>query len=143
MAAVGAGALCLVGCAVISGRQDPTRTISIPPAPLSALVVIVDPDSAGALHGIGALLTGTGRAYEHVFVIDASSGAVLASGTAPRAPRMLMPDPPVLPHDPTSFERASYRRATESYQVALRHEMADLRLRQRRDLAAWTASAVA
>lgn len=143
MAAMGVVALCVAGCGIVSGPRAPATIISPEPAPRSALTVIVDPALRGSVQEVGALLRDTGRPRERVFVVDASSGAVLASSTAPQAPGLRIPGIPALPRNPTSFQRAIYRRAMSRYRAILRQDRANLRLRQRSELAAWAAAVAA
>ncbi len=144
LAAAGALALFLAGCGLIPARSAPARTLRGRPAPPSALTVIVNPSAPGTAHEVGSLLAVTARPGERVFVIDASSDQVLASSAAPPVPILRVPGPPAgIPAHATSFQRARWKLAMAAYQVSLRHDGAQLRLRQRQTLAAWAASVAA
>jgi len=105
--------------------------------------MIADPAEAGVPDKVRALLRATGRPGEHVFVIDASSGAVLDASTAPPAPRLRLPGAPELQRNPTDFQRGVYRHAMSRYRAIVRLDRAQLRRRQLRELAAWAATVAA
>jgi outer membrane protein OmpA-like peptidoglycan-associated protein len=54
-----------------------------------------------------------------------------------------VPDPPVAPQHPTSFQRASYNHAVATYHTTVARDRAALLSRQRGQLAAWAESLVA
>ena len=120
-----------------------TRNLRLAPASPSVLVVITDPESVTCMRATGALVEGTVRAGERVIILSARGGAPLASGKAPGSPATSVPDPPVAPRHPTSFQRARYDQAVRKYRITVSRDRAALLSRQRGRLRAWAASLVA
>jgi outer membrane protein OmpA-like peptidoglycan-associated protein len=131
------------GCGLVHPAPSSMWEIRVRAQRASALVLVVDPASAGNTAAAIATLTSTSRVGEHLIVIDDRTGAVLASSTAPTAPPMTISlRRPVLPEHPTPFQRARYLRARGAFRATVRAARSSLRRRQRRVLAAWVASAV-
>lgn len=75
--------------------------------------------------------------------LSTKGGTPLASGKAPGSPTTSVPDPPVAPRYPTSFQRARYDQAVQKYLATVSLDQAALRSRQQGRLWAWAASLVA
>jgi outer membrane protein OmpA-like peptidoglycan-associated protein len=132
------------GCKILpQSHPQGTRSLSLAPASPSVLVVITDPQSATVMRATGALVEGTVRAGERVIILSARGGAPLAEGKAPPSPATSVPDPPVAPQHPTSFQRASYNHAVATYRATVTRDHAALLSRQRGQLTAWAESLVA
>ena len=100
------------GCRVLpQSHPQGTWNLRLAPASPSVLVVITDPEPVTVMRATGALVGGTVRAGELVIILSAKGGAPLASGKAPGSPIISVPDPPVAPQHPTSFQRARYDQA--------------------------------
>ena len=134
----------LSGCKVLSqSHPQGTRNLRLVSASPSVLVVITDPESAIVMRATGALVEGTVRTGERVIILSARGGAPLASGKAPGSPATSVPNPPVAPRHPTTFQRARYNQAVQKYRTTVARDRAALLSRQRGRLAAWAASLVA
>ena len=134
----------LSGCKVLSqSHPQGTRNLRLVSASPSVLVVITDPESAIVMRATGALVEGTVRTGERVIILSASGGAPLVSGKAPGSPATSVPNPPVAPRHPTTFQRARYNQAVQKYRTTVARDRAALLSRQRGRLAAWAASLVA
>jgi outer membrane protein OmpA-like peptidoglycan-associated protein len=131
------------GCKILpQSHPQGTRSLRLAPASPSVLVVITDPQSATVVRATGALVEGTVRAGERVIILSARGGAPLAEGKAPPSPATSVPDPPVVPQHPTSFQRASYNHAVATYHTTVARDRAELLTRQRGQLRAWAESLV-
>jgi outer membrane protein OmpA-like peptidoglycan-associated protein len=132
------------GCKVLpQSHQQGTRNLRLAPASPSVLVVITDPQSAAVMRATGALVEGAVRGRERVIILSTRGGAPLAEGKAPPSPTVSVPDPPVAPKHPTSFQRASYNHAVATYRTTVARDRAELLSRQRGQLRAWAESLVA
>lgn len=132
------------GCKILpQSHPQGTRSLRLAPASPSVLVVITDPQSATVMRATGALVEGTVRPGERVIILSARGGVSLAEGKAPPSPSTSVPDPPVAPQHPTSFQRASYNHAVATYHTTVARDRAALLSRQRGQLAAWAESLVA
>ena len=132
------------GCKILpQSHPQGTRSLRLAPASPSVLVVMTDPQSATVMRATGALVEGTVRAGERVIILSARGGAPLAEGKAPPSPAASVPDPPVVPQHPTSFQRASYNHAVATYHTTVARDRAELLTRQRGHLRAWAESLVA
>ena len=132
------------GCKILpQSHPQGTRSLRLAPASPSVLVVITDPQSATVMRATGALVEGTVRPGERVIILSARGGVSLAEGKAPPSPAVSVPDPPVEPQHPTSFQRASYNHAVATYHTTVARDRAALLSRQRGQLAAWAESLVA
>ena len=132
------------GCRVLpQSHPQGTRNLRLAPDSPSVLVVITDPESVTGMRATGALVEGTVRAGERVIILSARGGAPLASGKAPPSRATSVPDPPVAPQHPTSFQRARYDQAVKKYRMTVARDRAALLSRQRGRLRAWAASLVA
>ena len=131
------------GCKVLP-QSHPQGTQSLKPATAgpSVLVVIVDPESVSAMRATGALVESTVRAGERIIILSAKGGRLLASSKAPGSPATSVPDPPVAPQHPTSFQRARYNQALQHYRNTVSRDRAALLKRQQGRLRAWSASLV-
>ena len=144
MMALGVLLWSLSGCKVLSqSHPQGTRNLRLVSASPSVLVVITDPESTVVMRATGALVEGTVRTGERVIILSARGGAPLASGKAPGSPATSVPDPPVAPRHPTTFQRARYNQAVQKYRTTVARDRAALLSRQRGQLAAWAASLVA
>ena len=144
MLAVGVLLAGISGCRVLQqGHAQGTRSLRLAAASPSVLVVIADPGSVTVMRATGALVEGTVRAGERVIILSARGGAPLASGKAPGSLTASVPDPPVAPRHPTSFQRVRYDQAVEKYRTTVARDRAALLIRQRGRLRAWAASVVA
>lgn len=144
MVALGVLLASLSGCRVLSqSHPQGTRHLRLVSASPSVLVVITDPESAVVMRATGALVEGTVRTRERVIILSTRGGAPLASGKAPDSPATSVPDPPVAPRHPTTFQRARYSQAVQRYRTTVARDRAALLGRQRGRLAAWAASLVA
>jgi outer membrane protein OmpA-like peptidoglycan-associated protein len=132
------------GCKVLSqGHPQGTRSLKLATVDPSVLVVIVDPESVPAMRATGALVESTVRAGERIIILSAKGGALLASSKAPGSPATSVPDPPVAPQHPTSFQRARYNQALQQYRNTVSRDRAVLLRQQQGRLRAWAASLVA
>ena len=132
------------GCRITSGYPRAMRTLALPAAKTSALVIIANFGSPRAMRATGALAAGSARPGERLLVLSAQGGAILASAQAPLSPGMQVAQPPgSLPAHPTSFQKARYGQAVQRYEKAMLRETATLRRRQQEELAAWARSVVA
>lgn len=132
------------GCKILpQSHPQGTRSLRLAPASPSVLVAITDPQSATVMRATGALVEGTVRAGERVIILSARDGAPLAEGKAPPSPTVSVPDPPVAPRHPTSFQRASYNHAAATYRTTVARDWAELLSRRRGQLRAWAESLVA
>ena len=144
MMALGVLLASLSGCKILPpGHPQGTWHLRLAAASPSVLVVMADPESATVMRATGALVEGTVRAGERVIILSARGGALLASGKAPGSPATSVPDPPVEPRHPTTFQRARYNQAVRKYRTTVARDRAALLSRQRGRLAAWAASLVA
>lgn len=139
-----AGALALAAnltsCGLLhnDGHAQAARTLSLPAAKPTELIVITDQRMPSAMQAASALLAGTVRAGEHVVIIGDRSGALLASSVAPAPPSTEAPKSPTpLPSDPTNFQKARHTQAVQQYQQALQQAWQSLRYRQQAELASW------
>lgn len=143
-ALLGTGLLAMAasGCTLLQPKPHGTVLMGSRAQP-SALVVVLDRRSASARFEFGKLVPATVRADENILVIDAASGERLGTFTAPAFPRLRVPAPPAaLPSDPTSYERAKYRKAMAAWQATVAHDTAKARAAERQRLAAWAATIV-
>lgn len=133
------------GCGLMPMKAaGTTRTLGLPAARPSVLVVITDQGSPQAMSSAGALITATAQAGERIVVLGDRGGAVLASSVAPAQPTATVPGPPApLPAHPTSFQKARYAQAVRDYAAAVRRAKSRLQARQQRELASWAGSVVA
>ena len=132
------------GCKILpQSHPQGTRSLRLASASPSVLVVITDPQSATVMRATGALVEGTVHAGERVIILSARGGAPLAEGKAPPSPAVSVPDLPVAPQHPTSFQRASYNHAVATYRITVARDRAALLGRQRGQLAAWAESLLA
>jgi outer membrane protein OmpA-like peptidoglycan-associated protein len=146
IAGAAALALSLPSCALPLPTRPPTASAVTAPAPRrSVLVVVTDQDSAAAMKAAAALVTATAHTGERVLVLSDRDGAVLATSQAPPSPiiRVGTAPPPSLPDHPTSFQQASYARAMQRYEAALRQARAVLAQHQRAGLSAWARAVMA
>ncbi len=143
-AALGALALCLSGCAFLSGQPSShSGTDTLPAARPSVLIVITNPDSPAALRTTASLIASTARTGERVIILG-EGGATLAASTAPPPPSVQAPAPPApLGQQPTSFQRARYATALRQYKAAVQTAEATLRHLQQAELTAWALRVVA
>jgi len=127
------------GCGLLPVPRPVTaRTLTLPAARSSVLVIITDQGSSTAMEITGALLGGSARAGERVIVLGDRGGALLASSMAPVQPSQRAPEPPApLPAHPTSFQKARYQKAAQAYQAELKRARQSLQDRQRAGLASW------
>ena len=127
MMAVGVLLAGISACRVLpQSHPQSTRNLRLAPASPSVLVVITDPESVTGMRATGALVAGTVRAGERVIILNARGGAPLASGKAPGSPAISVPDPPVAPQHPTSFQRARYDHAVRKYRTTVSRDRAAL-----------------
>jgi outer membrane protein OmpA-like peptidoglycan-associated protein len=132
------------GCKILpQSHPQGTWRLRLVQASPSVLVVSTDPQSATVMRATGALVEGTVRAGERVIILSARGGAPLAEGKAPPSPTVSVPDPPVVPRHPTSFQRASYNHALAAYRTTVARDRVALLSRQRGQLRAWAESLVA
>lgn len=132
------------GCKILpQSHPQGTRSLKLAAASPSVLVVITDPESVLIMRATGALVESTVRAGERVIILSAKGGAPLASGKAPGSATASVPDPPVAPRHPTSFQRARYDQEVQKYRNTLSRDRAALLSRQQGRLMAWAASLVA
>lgn len=132
------------GCKILPQSHPPgTRSLKLAAASPSVLVVITDPESVPIMRATGALVESTVRAGERVIILSAKGGAPLASGKAPGSATASVPDPPVAPRHPTSFQRARYDQEVQKYRNTLYRDRVALLSRQQGRLRAWAASLVA
>ena len=132
------------GCKILpQSHPQGTRSLKLAAASPSVLVVITDPESVPIMRATGALVESTVRAGERVIILSAKGGAPLASGKAPGSATASVPDPPVAPRHPTSFQRARYHQEVQKYRNTLSRDRAALLSRQQGRLMAWAASLVA
>jgi outer membrane protein OmpA-like peptidoglycan-associated protein len=137
--------LCLSSCGLLP-RPHPAeaRTLTLPEAHPSVLIVITDPDSPAAMRETASLIAATARAGERVVILDDHAGTALATSTAPAPPSVGVPAPPSpLPRHPTSFQKARYATAVRQYGVAVQRAEARLRQLQEARLTAWAARTAA
>jgi len=145
-----AGALALAASLTSCGflakdsHSQAASVLTLPAVGPTDLIVITDPETPSAMRSVGALLSDTARAGEHVIIIDDRGGALLASSVAPTPPSVEAPQPPTaLPADPTSFQKARHTQATQQYQQALQQAWRALRYRQQTELTTWMEGVVA
>lgn len=132
------------GCRITSGHAQAMRTLVLPAAKTSVLVIITDSGSPRAMRATGALAVGSARPGERLLILSAQDGAVLASAQATPSPSMQVAQPPAgLPAHPTSFQKARYAQAVQQYQKTVLRDTAALRSQQQEEVAAWARSAVA
>jgi hypothetical protein len=132
------------GCRITSGHPQAMRTLVLPSAKTSVLVIITDSGSSRAMRATGALAISSARPGERLLILSAHDGAVLASSQAPPSPGMQVAEPPAVPPaHATSFQKARYAQAVQQYQKTMLADMATLRSQQQEELAAWARSAVA
>jgi outer membrane protein OmpA-like peptidoglycan-associated protein len=132
------------GCKILpQNHPQGTRSLKLAASSPSVLVVITDPESVPIMRATGALVESTVRAGERVIILSAKGGAPLASGKAPGSATAAVPDPPVAPRHPTSFQRARYDQEVQKYRNTLSGDRAALLSRQQGRLMAWAASLVA
>jgi outer membrane protein OmpA-like peptidoglycan-associated protein len=79
----------------------------------------------------------------HVYIIDLATGVVIYSGVGPEPGRERVAGPPMLQHDPTTFQRRQFRKATRDYRGMLRRDVTALRRQQRLKEDALAAAAAA
>jgi outer membrane protein OmpA-like peptidoglycan-associated protein len=144
MVLLSALALGLSGCRLSLSRAQGQRTVFLPPSHASVLVIVTDPASASAMRATGALVAASARPREQVIIVSSAGGAVLASSRAPDPPGVQVLAPPApLASRPTSFQKARYQQALQHYQTAVLRGRAELRTRERQQLAVWATSTVA
>lgn len=131
-----AGSLPSCGLVQVS-KVESGRVLRLHPARPSDLIVITDQATSTAMKRTDALLVGSVRAAEHVIIIGDRGGALLGSSMAPAPPSMRVPDPPALPADPTSFQKARYSEAAQQYRKELEQAQRSLRNRQHAKLVSW------
>ena len=129
----------LTSCGLLPAcKAQAARTLTLPAARSSELIVITDQETPTAMKTVGALLVDSARVGEHVVIIGDRGGALLASSVAPAPPSTQAPQPPApLPADPTSFQKARYSQAVQRYQKELQQARQSLRNRQRAELTSW------
>ena len=121
-----------------------TRTLTLPAPSSSVLVIITDQGSSTGMKITGTLLEELARAGEHAIVLSDRGGAILASSTAPGPPSGQAPAPPApLRGDPTTFQKARYRKAVQLYQQQLQRARQALRNRQQAQLDSWARNVAA
>lgn len=136
--------LCLSSCGFLSPpTSPPDRTLSLPVAPYSELIVIADPDSPTAMDQTAALIAATARTGENAVIIDDHTGMTLAASPAMAPPTVRVPAPPAPPTQPTSFQRDRYLTALRQYKLALGKAEARLGELQRAELTRWATRTVA
>ena len=136
--------LCLSSCGFLSVPPSPhDRTLTLPKARPSVLIVITDPDSPAAMRETAALIAATARTGENVVIVDDRTGTTLAASPAPAPPTVQIPAAPALPTQPTSFQRDRYMTALTQYGIALRRAEAMLGELTRAELAGWATHTVA
>jgi outer membrane protein OmpA-like peptidoglycan-associated protein len=101
----------------IQPSSDPHSSIVVGARPSSALVVVSDPTES-SLQEVVVFVTATARPGEKVIVLD-SQGVVLASSSTPGALAMVPPVKPVLPPDPTTFQRGEFHNKMIAYLESL------------------------
>jgi hypothetical protein len=135
------------GCSLLHlrARDHKEVTITLGGCAPSALASILDRGPATLVWPeFRALVTGTARCGERLFVIDAGSGRQLGSFVAPAGPHMRVPAPPSpVPAGATSFLRAKHSQALAAYQALIRQDLTRLRTREREMLASWAARVLA
>lgn len=145
LAAASALLACLSGCSYLSMRQPAlTRTVRLPAAAPSVLIVITDPAWPTSIREAASVVASTARTAEKVFILNAHTGAILAVSTAPGPPAVQVPAPPAPPADhPTSFQTARYAGALRQYTTAVQHAKVTARELQQTELTAWAMRTIA
>lgn len=134
----------VASCRLNTPAQTDSRPMSLPYQRQSALMLIVDPASPGALVRIRNLLASTARPGEHLVLLSMASGALLASASTPVAAAVRVPDNPApIPHDATAFQRARYRRALADHKATVARVRTAMYRSEEQLLDAWAASIVA
>ena len=133
---------CVTGCGLVPvTRAGTVRTVTLPAARSSVLIIIIDQGSSMAMKITGTLVGESARAGERVIILGDRGGTVLASSAAPAQPSQRAPKPPApLPGHPTSFQKARHRKAVYSYQEELRQARQSLQDRQHAALVSWARS---
>lgn len=134
------------GCALLHPHPHPTRmvTLTLGPCAPSVEAAVLDRGPASLIWPeFRNMVTGTARCGEHLIVIDAGSGRQLGSFAAPPNPTMRVPAPPAsLAPGSTSFQASKYKKAAAAYHTLINGDLAHLRSRARRTLAAWTVTTI-
>jgi outer membrane protein OmpA-like peptidoglycan-associated protein len=132
------------GCSFTWSPQPRSRTLFLPVAPASVLIIITDPDSPSAMRATGVLVAASARPGERAVILSSRGGAILASSRAPTSHSLQVPSPPArLPSHPTSFQKARYQQAFQLYRNRVRHARAAFMAKQHEGLARWARSMVA
>lgn len=139
--------LWVAGCAFLQPHPRPTRTVTLTLGwcAASAEAAILDRGPASLVWPeFRGMVIGTARCGEHLIVIDAGSGRQLGSFVAPPSPTMKVPAPPTsLGQGVTWFQASKYKKAVAAYRALIGGDLARLRARARRQLAAWAAGVIA
>jgi hypothetical protein len=133
----------VAGCALLDPRPHPTPmvTLTLGRCAPSAEVAVLDRGPASLVWPeFRDMVTGTARCGEHLMVIDARSGRQLGSFVVPPSPTMRVPaPPPPLASGATSFQVSKHKKAVAAYRALINRDLAHLRGRAHRQLAAWVA----
>lgn len=139
--------LWVAGCALLLPRLHPTRTITLTLGwcAASAEAAVLDRGPASLVWPeFRGMVTNTARCGEHLIVIDAGSGRQLGSFVTPPSPTMKVPAPPTpLGQGATWFQASKHKKVVAAYRALISGDLARLRARARRQLAAWAARVVA
>jgi outer membrane protein OmpA-like peptidoglycan-associated protein len=131
-------------CRFPTSHSQDMRTLFLPAARVSVLVIITNPDSPSDMRAAGALLTASARPREQVIILSSRDGTILASSQAPDSLSVRVPAPPGrLTSNPTSFQKARYWEALQHYRSMVLRAGSELQTKEQRALAAWAESTMA